>query len=464
MKRLVLLLAFLCAPLAAQIGGQPNRGAPPAARCTQSHQLGTLWLEDATPDVLYECRVEGWVDTAAAGGGGTLDGDYGDFTCVADVCTVGAITLVGDVDGDSGANDLDQAAVETELEGVLDLQDLQGAVTDAQVPDGITVTLAATATALAANGANCSAGSAPLGVDASGTAETCTDYEEDLSNSAGLLAALSDETGTALAVFNDTPTLIDPLVGGVQMCLENGVNCPGGGVGTLEYSPDNYSPAGDTLLSDEFSGDTPTLTWTSQNLDSAVIGYIMDSAYITEAGTTDQWHGATTGVPADSGADWYMVAKITPGLLGSTTRGCGISLVTEGTAASPTEINSIYIAASSGTAGAMVHEDHDDYDFAGTTGIGSSALASTAADTLQIQVRSYYVALEWIDASEDIAAFYSHSGRVWTGLGTDTTVGGYPIASGKFVRDDTACVIEFIRWLDTDVDATTGARMLRVGS
>lgn len=65
----------------------------------------------------------------------------------------------------------------------------------------------ATATALAANGTNCSAGSAPLGVDASGNAETCTDYEEDLSDSAGLLAALSDETGTGVAVFGTNPTL-----------------------------------------------------------------------------------------------------------------------------------------------------------------------------------------------------------------------------------------------------------------
>lgn len=38
---------------------------------------------------------------------------------------------------------------------------------------------AATATALAANGANCSAGNAPLGVDASGAAEGCFDVEEE---------------------------------------------------------------------------------------------------------------------------------------------------------------------------------------------------------------------------------------------------------------------------------------------
>jgi len=72
---------------------------------------------------------------------------------------------------------------------------------------------AGTATALAANGANCSAGLAPLGVDASGAVESCTDFEEDLSNSAGLLAALSDETGTGLAVFGTSPTLITPILG-----------------------------------------------------------------------------------------------------------------------------------------------------------------------------------------------------------------------------------------------------------
>lgn len=49
-----------------------------------------------------------------------------------------------------------------------------GSITDADVPNSITITLAQTATALAANGTNCSAGQYPLGVDASGVAESCT--------------------------------------------------------------------------------------------------------------------------------------------------------------------------------------------------------------------------------------------------------------------------------------------------
>lgn len=85
---------------------------------------------------------------------------------------------------------------------------------------------AGTATALASNGSNCSAGSAPLGIDASGAAETCTDYEEDLSNSAGLLAALSDETGTSLAVFSNSPVFTDDFdlaAAGVRLGGSDGI-------------------------------------------------------------------------------------------------------------------------------------------------------------------------------------------------------------------------------------------------
>ena len=73
-------------------------------------------------------------------------------------------------------------------------------------------TTSTTAAALTANGADCSAGSAPIGVSAAGAAESCTDYEEDLSNSAGLLAALSDETGTGVAVFGTSPTIGTPTL------------------------------------------------------------------------------------------------------------------------------------------------------------------------------------------------------------------------------------------------------------
>ncbi len=40
-----------------------------------------------------------------------------------------------------------------------------------------------------------------------------TDAQSKLNNSAGLAAALSDETGTGVAVFNNTPTLVTPNLG-----------------------------------------------------------------------------------------------------------------------------------------------------------------------------------------------------------------------------------------------------------
>lgn len=101
---------------------------------------------------------------------------------------------------------------------------------------------ASTATALAANGSNCSAGSAPLGVDVSGAVESCTDYEEDLSNSAGLRGALSDESGTGVAYFqggdlgtpsagvltNASGTASGLTAGAATALAANGSNCSSG--------------------------------------------------------------------------------------------------------------------------------------------------------------------------------------------------------------------------------------------
>ncbi|MBX4191856.1 MAG: hypothetical protein KW804_03590, partial [Candidatus Doudnabacteria bacterium] len=76
------------------------------------------------------------------------------------------------------------------------------------------------------NGSNCSAGSGAGGVSALGAAEDCTDYEEDLLNSAGLLAALNDETGTSLAVFSNSPVFTDDFdlaAAGVRFAGADGV-------------------------------------------------------------------------------------------------------------------------------------------------------------------------------------------------------------------------------------------------
>lgn len=65
----------------------------------------------------------------------TGSGDDGIYLC--DGSTWGEVggggTLVGDVDGPIGSNDLDETAVESELEAVLDIPQLQGQATEAQL-------------------------------------------------------------------------------------------------------------------------------------------------------------------------------------------------------------------------------------------------------------------------------------------------------------------------------------------
>jgi hypothetical protein len=88
------------------------------------------------------------------------------------------------------------------------------ALTDAHIPDGITITLAATASALAANGANCSSGQFSSGVDASGIAEGCTDLleETELDAESELESQLADVTN----VFTDNDTIPDANINGAN--------------------------------------------------------------------------------------------------------------------------------------------------------------------------------------------------------------------------------------------------------
>ena len=86
---------------------------------------------------------------------------------------------------------------------------------------------ASTATALAANGSNCSAGQAPLGVNASGAVESCTDYQEEpasnglVAKTAANTSAARTITGTANAI---TVTNGDGVAGNPTLDLSATVN------------------------------------------------------------------------------------------------------------------------------------------------------------------------------------------------------------------------------------------------
>lgn len=152
-----------------------------------------------------------------------------DWNCENDVSGSGGSAIALDLDDD----DSDESSDLTEIATFGDDNNIftEPADDKLEIDVGQPWPTADLANALSANGSNCSAGSAPLGVDASGAAESCTDFEEDLSNSAGLAGALSDETGTGASVFATSPTLVTPALGTPSaLVLTNATGLPSGGI------------------------------------------------------------------------------------------------------------------------------------------------------------------------------------------------------------------------------------------
>lgn len=106
----------------------------------------------------------------------------------------GTATALATNPGDCGAN---QYATTIAANGDLSCS----GVTGGQVTGAV-----ASATALAGNGGNCAAGSAPLGVDASGAAESCTDYIISLTTDpVGTLPIANGGTGLTSWTQGDIP-------------------------------------------------------------------------------------------------------------------------------------------------------------------------------------------------------------------------------------------------------------------
>ncbi len=122
----------------------------------------------------------------------------------------GTITaaLTGNADTATTATNLASDPSDCAANEFADAIDAEGdltcnAIVDADVPDSITIALAATATALAADGDDCPAGQAARGVDASGAAELCFTPA-----GAGDLLAAGDETITGDWVFGASVTFV----------------------------------------------------------------------------------------------------------------------------------------------------------------------------------------------------------------------------------------------------------------
>ncbi|MGH0031746.1 MAG: hypothetical protein ACQGVC_18310, partial [Myxococcota bacterium] len=106
-----------------------DEGTPLTQRGTINFTGSGIACSDDAGDGETDCVV-------SSGGSDGLgpDGDKGDIT-------VGGTGTTATIDTDAvGSDELDAPAVATELEAAMALQDISGAVTDAQVPDDITIT------------------------------------------------------------------------------------------------------------------------------------------------------------------------------------------------------------------------------------------------------------------------------------------------------------------------------------
>ncbi len=176
---------------AATSGGSGGSGTVTASGSPLIHQL-PVW----TTGTDIKGIAVGATDKAFVGGGSSADPLFSKLT-LTNPATSATLTVA---DGASlitvGANSLTLTSTGT---------------TNATLPVGTKTLVAtdgnvATATALAANGTNCSAGQYPLGVDASGNSESCTALPTTISGTANQITA-SASTGAITLSIPTNPTL-----------------------------------------------------------------------------------------------------------------------------------------------------------------------------------------------------------------------------------------------------------------
>lgn len=153
----------------------PEAGTDKGMYSPRSMIIAGPWVDNAN---FIKCSYWGFwnIDCNTSGTGADL-GVQDDFQAL------GNVTLGGTLTASSTAN-----------LGVVSAGTWNGtSISDAYVDNNITIDLATTATALAANGANCAVGEIALGVDASGAVEGCYEpTEADISDLSHLATSITD--------------------------------------------------------------------------------------------------------------------------------------------------------------------------------------------------------------------------------------------------------------------------------
>lgn len=224
---------------------------------------------------------------------------------------------IGDTSGDLAASRVDDggaAATQALFSGAGAAAGFR-AIADADVPDSITITLAATATALAANGANCSGNNFALGVDASGVGECA---QPAFANLSGALAIGQTPLTTRgdLLTANVTPALARLALGAAKKALFSDGTDP-----VYQFSRTRSHATDCTALTDGNEGET------CYEQDADTFYVCEPSAGLCD--TAGEWR--LTGGGAPTGAA-YIVQALDATLTAERvlTAGLGISIVDGG--------------------------------------------------------------------------------------------------------------------------------------
>lgn len=249
----------------------------------------SIQLADS-PQNTYILQTDGtnnsWVANLGGGGGGGI------FST-----TTGGVAYQNSWEVVHGATATSVAGVTLEVNGLLYADNASSSLSSFNVAWGNLLGSltgnASTASALAANGANCSAGNAPLGVDASGAVESCFDVWTEAENTAAAYLGATDsgQTLTLASVSGSTYSTLQDLQnvfhsagyvsGGTITDIGGGAVSVAAGTGLIRSSDSDVAQllytdwsasssiavTTDTTfyIGIEYNAGTPIVTWRSSN-------------------------------------------------------------------------------------------------------------------------------------------------------------------------------------------------------
>lgn len=202
-----------------------------------------------------------------------------------------------------------------------------GALVDDDIPNNITITLASTATSLAANGSNCTAGNYATGVDASGNSEGCTDATTEINSAisthAGVATAHHTAPTSATFAENGSDELTGESLG--TACAENQIlkaNATGG----LDCAADAGGTEVNDLETDGANGiaDTEIPIGTG----AGTVNYVAISGDATVANTGALTIAAdSVALGTDTTGNYVASATADQGLLLTGTEGASLGFI-----------------------------------------------------------------------------------------------------------------------------------------